>query len=73
MILQNTMCPKPLKTGQWELPRVEHLWPNASACTDFLRVSCSQGMSCYWIPFLIFCPLTFGAVGEKAKMGVDFV
>lgn len=66
------MCPKVLKTGQWELPRVEHLQPSASACVDLLRVSCSQSMSYYWIPFCIFCSLTFGAVGEKAKVGVDF-
>lgn len=66
------MCPKLLKTDQWELPMVEHLQPNASACIDLVRVSCSQSMLCYWIPSLIFCPLTFGAVGEKAKMSVDF-
>lgn len=72
IILWNTMCPKLLRTGQWGLPRVEHLQPNACAHIDLLGVNSSQSMLCYWIPSLIFCPLTFRVAGEKAKMGVDF-
>lgn len=72
IILWNTMNPKLLRTGQWGLPRVEHLQPNACACIDLLGVSFSQSMLCYWIPSLIFCLLTFRVVGEKAKMDADF-
>lgn len=68
--LQNTVYLNQLKTGQWELPRV-HIQPNGSACIDLLRVSCSQSMLLLGT-FPYFFPLTFRAVGEKAKMGVDF-